>query len=143
MTTLLDVNVLIALCDAKHLHHADATRWFLSNAAHGWASCPLTQNGVIRIMSNPKYPNPRPIGEVIKQIARLCGTVHHHFWGDELALVDSAVFKHKHLLGHNQITDVYLLALAVQNKGKLLTIDGGISLQAVVGAQSQHLEKLL
>lgn len=66
--TLLDVNVLIALCDARHMHHAIATTWFRHNAKNGWASCPLTQNGTIRIMSNPKYTNPRSMAQVLKQI---------------------------------------------------------------------------
>lgn len=141
--TLLDVNVLIALCDANHVHHAIAVEWFIGHAAQGWASCPLTQNGAIRIMSNPKYPNARPIGAVITQISQLCGTVHHHFWGDTISLIDTTVFKHTHLLGHNQITDAYLLALAVHRDGVFLTTDEGISIQPVMGAQKRHLEWLI
>ena len=141
--TLLDVNVLIALCDASHVHHALATEWFVEHAAQGWASCPLTQNGAIRIMSNPKYPNPRSLGAVIAQISQLCSTAHHHFWGDSVSLLDTQVFKSAHLLGHNQITDVYLLALAVRNEGVFLTMDGGISLQPVLGAQRRHLDCLV
>lgn len=142
-TTLLDVNVLIALCDKEHIHHGDAARWFYLNAKAGWASCPLTQNGAIRIMSNSKYPNSRPIGMVIEQINQLCNTSYHHFWNDNLSLIDSTIFNRRHLLIPKQITDTYLLALAVNQNGKFLTIDRGISLSSVVGAQKQHLEKLI
>ena len=62
MRALLDINVLIALLDAQHVHHQQATRWMTENIDGGWASCPLTQNGVIRIMSQPAYPNALPVG---------------------------------------------------------------------------------
>ena len=71
---LLDVNVLIALHDEQHVHHEAAARWFIDQARHGWASCPLTQNGCIRIMSQPGYPNPAPIGDALTMLVGASAT---------------------------------------------------------------------
>lgn len=141
--TLLDVNVLIALCDVDHEHHADAIGWFETNAHLGWSSCPLTQNAVMRIMSNKKYPNPRPLQAIIDQLSHLCASQHHAFWADDLSIMDSDKFHHMHLLSHLQITDIYLLGLAIHNRAAFLTIDAKIPLNAVVGAKKNHLINLL
>ena len=140
---LLDVNVLIALCDGRHEHHALAARWFLDHAARGWASCPLTQNGALRIMSAPAYPGARPVAQVMAQLQNLCASPHHRFWPDALSLLDPQVLNPKHVLGHRQLTDAYLLALAVHQKGCLVTLDGAVALQSVRGAQPEHLRRLL
>jgi uncharacterized protein len=137
---LLDVNVLIAICDGHHIHHLHAAQWFSQHAKYGWASCPLTQNGVIRIL--PQLTK-RPVGQVIEQIHAMCASKHHHFWSDSLSIVDANKIDHDHLLGHNQITDIYLLALAVQNKGQLITLDKSIPIQAVKDAVKQNLIQLL
>jgi len=140
---LLDVNVLIALCDGRHEHHEHAARWFVAHAAAGWASCPLTQNGTIRIMSAPAYPGARPVTQVLAQIQQLCASAHHHFWPDSVSLVQAGTLNPTHLLGHRQLTDVYLLALAVHHQGLFVTLDGAIPLKAVPGAQPAHVVRLL
>jgi len=140
---LLDVNVLIALCDARHEHHELAARWFLANAAQGWASCPLTQNGAIRIMSSPAYPGARPVVQVLSQLQAMCAHAYHRFWPDAVSLVQAGTLNPAHLLGHRQLTDAYLLALAVHHRGCLVTLDGGVAIQMVRGATPVHLLRLL
>lgn len=139
MRALLDVNVLIALLDPDHVSHEPAMAWFAGNARAGWASCPLTQNGCVRIMSSPSYPNPRPVHVLVKRLADACAERIHEFWPDEPGLVDSAVFDATRIHGPRQITDVYLLGLAVRNDGRFVTFDGRIPLEAVRGATERHL----
>jgi uncharacterized protein len=141
--TLLDVNVLVALCDGDHVHHQAAALWFATHAEGGWASCPLTQNGVVRVMSAPSYPNPKTVTQMAAKLQPLIANRHHHFWLDNLSIVDATLFKHDHLIGHRQITDSYLLALAVKHGGRFLTIDGGVALNTVAGAKDHHLVALL
>ena len=141
--SLLDVNVLIALCDGRHEHHLSAAQWFVDNAANGWASCPLTQNGAIRIMSTPAYPGARPVSQVLEQVKALCASAHHHFWSDAVSLTDERILNAAHLLGHRQLTDAYLLALAVHGGGQLVTLDGAIPLKAVHGAKANSLVRLI
>ena len=141
--SLLDVNVLIALCDGRHEHHLSAAQWFVDHATQGWASCPLTQNGAIRIMSMPAYPGGRPVSQVLAQVKSLCTSVHHHFWPDAVSLMDEGLLNPAHLLGHRQLTDAYLLALAVHNKGQLVTLDGAIPRQAVRGAKAGDMVRLV
>lgn len=143
MRALLDVNVLIAICDAHHLHHAQASEWFVNHAKQGWATCPLVQNGAIRIMSQPTYPNTRPIGEVVHQLRMMCASKYHHFWANNFSIMDEAKIAHQHLLGNKQLTDIYLLALAVQHGARLISIDGGIPVQAVKGAKQENYLRLL
>jgi toxin-antitoxin system PIN domain toxin len=140
---LLDVNVLIALCDGRHEHHEHVARWFVAHAAAGWASCPLTQNGAIRIMSTPAYPGARPVTQVLAQIQQLCASAHHHFWPDAVNLVQPGTLNPAHLLGHRQLTDAYLLALAVHHQGRFVTLDGAIPWKAVQGAQPADVLRLL
>lgn len=139
MRALFDVNVLIALLDADHIGHKTATEWWSAHLRAGWASCPLTQNGAARVMSSPGYPNALPVAEVIQRLATACGTRHHVFWPDDLSLIDAAVFDRGRLLGPKQITDRYLLALAVHHGGRLVTFDRAITLTAVVGAKASHI----
>src|SRR5438876_3078765 len=114
MRGLLDVNVLIALFDQDHSLHERARDWFAANVRRGWASCPITQNGCVRIMSHPGYPNALPVPPVIERLAEASASVHHEFWPDELSLLDSKVLHRTHILGSRQVTDLYLLALAVR-----------------------------
>jgi toxin-antitoxin system PIN domain toxin len=139
MRALLDVNVLIALLDPDHVHHASARQWLASNQAAGWASCPLTQNGCIRIMSQPRYPNPLPASAVIHRLAQATGHPAHEFWPDEVSLLDAAVADASRVHGPGQITDLYLLALAVRRQGRLVTFDGAVPLAAIHGARPAHL----
>ena len=89
MRALLDVNVLIALLDSDHLHHTRAMAWLQENIQSGWASCPLTENGCIRIMSQPGYPNALPAGAIAERLAAATATSHHVFWPDAVSILDS------------------------------------------------------
>ena len=140
---LLDVNVLIALHDAQHVHHGMATQWFADHAQAGWASCPITQNGVLRIMSQPAYPNARRLGELMTMLKRSFAASVHAFWPDDISLVDAQRFDADHIHGHRQLTDLYLLALAVRQGGRFVTFDTRVPLSAVVGARKSHLVALL
>jgi toxin-antitoxin system PIN domain toxin len=136
---LLDVNVLIALLDSDHASHASAISWFSKHAREGWASCPITQNGCIRIMSNPGYPSPLPVQAVVEHLAEACRQDIHEFWPDEVSLLDSDVVDSTRIHGPRQLTDTYLLALAVQHEGRLVTFDTGIPLAAARNATTQNL----
>lgn len=139
MRSLLDVNVLIALLDAAHVHHAHATQWLGENIRHGWASCPLTQNGCIRILSQPNYPNSVPAVQAAARLREAVRTVHHEFWADDQSLLDDDRFDWTHLLGPRQLTDAHLLALAVRHKGRFVTLDRRVPLAAVSGATAKNL----
>jgi uncharacterized protein len=139
MRALLDVNVLIALLDADHTMHQRATQWFATEAANGWASCPITQNDCIRIMSHPGYPNSRPVNDIIERLREPCSASVHEFWPDDLSLLDPATVESTRIHGPRQITDLYLLALAFQHGGRLVTFDESISTDAVRGAVTKHL----
>jgi toxin-antitoxin system PIN domain toxin len=139
MRALLDVNVLIALLDSDHASHDSAMTWFAKHAREGWASSPITQNGCIRIMSNPAYPNPLPVQAVIERLAAACDEDIHEFWPDEVSLLDPNAVKASRIHGPRQLTDVYLLALAVRHEGRLVSFDGGIPVAAVKNATTQNL----
>jgi uncharacterized protein len=139
MRALLDVNVLIALLDADHSMHGQAIDWFGSHAREGWASCPITQNGCVRIMSNPAYPNPLPVGAVIERLAEAAAGSWHTFWPDDVSLLDPKVADTTRIHGPRQLTDVYLLALAVRRQGRFVTFDASVPLSAVAGAERRHL----
>jgi toxin-antitoxin system PIN domain toxin len=136
---LLDVNVLIALLDTDHAHHRTARKWLRAEIDSGWASCPLTENGCIRIMSQPKYPNPVQTGEVIKRLTNAAATSYHEFWPDSLSILDETIVDQGRIHGPKQVTDIYLLALAVRRGGRFVTFDGAVPLSAVPGAEKEHL----
>jgi toxin-antitoxin system PIN domain toxin len=137
---LLDVNVLVALVDPAHQNHEDAHRWFGRNRKYGWATCPITINGCIRVLSNPAYPTvdvtPAEAGRLLRTA---CSSPEHHFWEDSVSLLDDSLFRLAAIRGHQQITDAYLLGLAVRNHGLLATFDQGIPWKAVTGASPGNL----
>ena len=139
MRALLDVNVLIALLDADHSLHPRATSWFRSRARTGWASCPITQNGCVRIMSHPGYPNPLPVRAVIEHLSAACASKVHEFWPDDVSLLDIRVADPSRIHGPRQLTDLYLLALAVSHGGQFVSFDASIARDAVKGAEPRHL----
>lgn len=113
--------------------------WFAANAKQGWASCPLTQNGCVRVMSTPSYPNFKPVQAVVKRLEEACAERIHEFWPDGPSLLDAEVFDATRIHGPRQITDVYLLGLAVQRQGRFVTFDGRVPLQAVRNAGEKNL----
>jgi toxin-antitoxin system PIN domain toxin len=139
MRALLDVNMLIAHCDSAHAFHQTAKHWMVDNYQQGWASCPITQNGCVRILSQPTYGNPRPLGLVLERVGEFCQSTAHEFWADDISLFDTGAFDQSKIHGHRQLTDLYLLALAVKRNGRLVTFDGQIPLSAVRGATKRHL----
>ena len=138
MRALLDVNVLIALLDADHSLHARATQWFGAHARAGWASCPITENGCVRIMSHPGYPNALPVRAVMERLAEASASRFHEFWPDDISLLDGQVTISTRIHGPRQITDVYLLALAVRHGGHFVTFDNSVAHSAVIGAEKRH-----
>lgn len=139
MRALLDVNVLIALLDASHASHDAAMSWLATNLDAGWASCPITQNGCVRILSSPAYPNMRPIADVAGRLRDATATSAHLFWPDDVSLLDTTAIDTSRLHGARQLTDAYLLALAVRHGGRFVTFDRGVPRSAVVGASGRHL----
>lgn len=139
MRALLDVNVLVALLDQSHLHHRTAVDWMRAHAALGWASCPLTQNGCVRVMSQPAYSNPRPTALVAERLSQAVAGPTHEFWSDSLSLLDPGRLDWSRVLSPRQITDIYLTALAAEHGGRFVTLDRGVSVTGVRGARSSHL----
>jgi toxin-antitoxin system PIN domain toxin len=113
MRALLDVNVLLALMDRDHIHHQPALAWWRSNRDDGWASCPLTQNAFVRISCQRIYPNRPTAVQAIDQLRRQLAEPSYVFWSDDISIADDGVFDRGRILGPNQITDAYLLALAM------------------------------
>jgi toxin-antitoxin system PIN domain toxin len=139
MRALLDVNVLLARLDLDHTHHDLARNWLSHNRDHGWATCPLTENGFARIIAQPRYSNPIAISEAAALLRTQIGISGHEFWEDDISITDGSRFDHRYILRPSQITDVYLLALAVKNEGRFVTFDRGIPLAAARGATGRHL----
>ena len=139
MRALLDVNVLVALLDAQHVGHAKAHQWLAESLAEGWASCPITENGCVRVLTNPRYPAPVAAAEVLTKLATAKSGSGHRFWPDDVSLTDQSVFDRSQLRGHQQVTDAYLLGLAVGHGGCLATFDSGIESAIVTGARAENL----
>jgi uncharacterized protein len=139
---LLDVNVLLALQDQAHIHHARAMQWLEANWQLGWASCPLTQNGCLRILSRPGHPNAQTPNAVRERLAEAAAHPMHRFFADDFSLLDDGVLNWNHIIGSRQLTDAYLLALAVRHELRLVTFDRSIAIPAVPGARADHLVTL-
>jgi toxin-antitoxin system PIN domain toxin len=142
MRSLLDVNVLIALLDSDHASHDSAMVWFRQHATEGWASCPITENGCVRIMSHPSYPNAHSVVEIVTRLRAATAHDAHEFWADDQSILDDKLVDASRVHGGRQLTDVYLLGLAVRNRGRLVTFDGSIAIGAVKGARREHLVSL-
>ncbi|HYF17624.1 MAG TPA: TA system VapC family ribonuclease toxin [Ramlibacter sp.] len=136
---LLDVNVLIALLDDAHVLARRANEW-LDAAPRRIATCPIVENGVIRIMSAPSYSathraTPEQIADGLRALAE---ALDHEFWADEVSLLDDTVLDFSRLHGHRQVTDAYLLALAVRRRGAIASFDTALPVTAVRGASRKH-----
>ncbi len=134
---LLDVNVLIALIDPTHVRHDDAHDWFAARGRKAWATCPITENGVLRIVGSPRYPsssgNPAAVAEILEILK---GLGSHEFWPDDISLLDRNAIDATRLLNSSQVTDSYLLALAKVHRGQLATFDRHFVPDAVVSGSS-------
>jgi uncharacterized protein len=138
---LLDINVLIALIDPAHVQHDRAHAWFAGKGHHAWATCPLTENGVLRIVGHPRYPNspgpPAAVAELLGSFRNLPG---HLFWPDDISLLDHEQVSTARLLDSAHVTDTYLLTLARVHNGQLASFDQRIVTGAVVdGPSALHL----
>ena len=142
MRALFDISVLLALFDQDHIRHAHVRAWYLSERKHGWASCPLSQNGFLRIVSQRSYSSPRSIADALLVLRAATTRTEHAFWPEDISILDPARIDHAFMLGPKQITDVYLLALAVKNNGRLVTLDTAVPLAAAKGAKPENLVAL-
>ena len=140
---LLDVNLLVALCDADHDHHLPATQWFRAHRAEGWATCPLTENGLLRVMGHTAYPggpgSPEGVRPLLQRLRSIPG---HLFWEDSISVADMQKLPSLQGVTAKQLTDIYLLALAVHHGGGLATFDSRIDPSRVPGG-SQSLALVL
>jgi uncharacterized protein len=141
MRALLNANVLIALFDEAHVFNERAHAWLETNAANGIATCPLTENALVRILANPNYSAELRVtpAELIEILSEFISHHDHEFWPDDLSLRSPHVFIPQHILGARQLTDLYLLGLAVQHGGRLVTFDERLATSAVRKASSKHL----
>jgi hypothetical protein len=135
MTTyLLDINLLLALSDPMHIHHESAHRWFAEKGHRSWATCPLTENGFMRIASHPNYPNrPGDVTAVLDILRRFCEASGHHFWTEDISILQ--ILEPHALITHAQITDLFLLGLAFHKRGKLATLDHRMPVDTVRGGR--------
>ncbi len=139
MRALLDVNVLIALLDQAHIAHARATGWLEQHIGLGWLSCPLTQNGCIRVMSQPAYPGALTAAAVAQRLMEATQHASHQFLPDDVSLLEPGRIDWQRVLGHRQVTDHYLLVLAAAHQARLVTFDGRIHSTAVPSASPANL----
>ena len=139
MDSLLDINVLVSLIDEAHSKHIDVSDWFNSNHAGEWMSSPLTQIGCVRVLSQPRYPGAMNVQAAIQQLRIAISAQEHRFIHDDVSILDGALVNPDHLSGHRQLTDAYLLALAVTHDARLVTLDTRIPLAVVHGATEEHL----
>lgn len=136
MRALLDVNVLIALLDPDHAHHGRVREWFRVEAPRGWASCPITQNGCVRIMSQPAYPNRLAPAAIVDRLGHATRHPLHERWADDVSLLDPELVDASRIHGPKQITDVYLIALAAAHGGRFATMDARATSAAVRAASA-------
>jgi hypothetical protein len=140
MIHLLDVNVLVALFDPAHVGHELAHAWWERHRREGWATCPPTVNGFVRVLSSAAYPTARiSVSQAVELIRIPSDSGDHHFWPDGPSLADPKVFRWENIAGPKQITDVYLLAVAMQHGGRLVTFDRSIPWRAVQRGSSESL----
>ena len=132
MVHLLDVNVLIALNDEAHDLHKRAIAWFSRDPQRAWATCPITENGFVRILGHRNYPAfPGGTGAARKMLEALCFLPGHQFWPDSLSITDQSLFSA--LPDSRHLTDCYLLALAVERRGRFVTLDHAVDASKVRG----------
>lgn len=136
---LLDVNLLVALFDPDHIHHDLAHDWFHDQRTAGWATCPLTENGLLRVLTNPAYTAPHRPADIVERLRAFRSSGHHRFLADDVSLCDARLFNLALMRGHRQVTDIYLLGLAKHSDAALATFDRTIPLASVKGATRANL----
>ena len=140
MRALFDVNALIAIMDENHVHHRRAHEWWAANRSFGWATCPLTENGMVRVLSQPAYPNgpcsPSEVIEILRALKHSHRLVHE-FWTDDVSLSDASLFRPTYIIGSRQVTDAYLLGLAARRKQRLVSFDRSLPWQAIRNGSPQ------
>jgi toxin-antitoxin system PIN domain toxin len=129
---LLDVNVVIAILDPLHIHHERAHRWFAARGEDTWHTSPTVQNGVVRVVSHAKYPNSQPTPVVVESLMSLVAHPAHQFVADSVSLLDGSLHSER-LLSSGQVTDTYLLHLALSHGAQLATFDTRLVTSAVPG----------
>jgi len=135
---LLDINALIALCDPNHVDHQRVAVWFGEIGGKAWASCPITENGFVRILSNPNYPGlSGSVSLATKLLQELGRQKGHEFWADDYSIVDGTI-DFTRSAGHKQITDLYLLGLAVRREGRFASVDRHIPAELVQGGAEAY-----
>ena len=140
MVALLDVNAIIALVDSDHMGHQSIQKWFSVNHPAGWATCPLTENGMVRVLSQAAYPSGQRSPTEVVQVLNALKTAFkssYQFWADDLSIADNSVFNSPLIAGTRQVTDVYLLGLAARHNGILVSFDRSLGWQAVLGGSQQ------
>jgi toxin-antitoxin system PIN domain toxin len=142
--SILDINVVIALLDQDHALHERAHAWWAAHAKAGWASCPITENGIVRIMSHPAYSSNTQFtaSELVARLRTFVEQTNHEFWPDDVSIRDATAIVADRIHGGRQLTDLYLLALAVQHRGRLATFDQSIPTSAVLAATAANLAVL-
>jgi uncharacterized protein len=141
MRALLDVNVIVALLDPDHTFHTRAHMWLAGSKANAWASCPITENGVLRVMCGSGYGNQKFfIQDIEKRLRIFAANTDHQFWSDNLSILNPAVFSTENIFSHRHITDSYLLALATAFKGRFVTFDRGVILSSVKNSKPENLD---
>ncbi len=125
---LLDANVLIALAWPEHEAHERVGRWFSKHSRAGWATCPITQSALVRILSNPAFsPAALSVSNALSVLEANVKLPEHHFWPDDISLLEAVSKVGKRATGHQQVTDLYLVGLAVRHRGKVATMDRGMA----------------
>lgn len=140
MRSLLDINVVIALLDPEHALHPAAHRFWETSRSLRWASCPLVENGIVRILTGASYPGKAAYSNehVFALIKALVDNSDYEFWPDDISLLDGSRFDPRYILGPKQLTDVYLLGLAASKGGRLVTFDRKVTAVAVPGATEEN-----
>ncbi len=138
---LFDTSFLVAFFDHDHNFHDIAVEWYGQNQRHGWATCPITQNGFLRILSGSKYSSKKQyrLTDVLRALHDNSQRDDHEFWADDISLLDDDLFRLDQVLGPKQLTDVYLLGLAIKNGGRLVTFDRKIPISSVKNAKIDDL----
>lgn len=137
--SLLDVNVLLALFDPNHVHHDIAHDWFDGEGVPGWATCPLTENGFLRTANVARKTEFVQLPDLIDRLRTFQSSGGHQRWNDDVSLLDERLFQARTIRGRRQLTDIYLLGLAVKHGGRLATFDQRIPLAAVKAARAENL----